>query len=82
MGATSKITTQALPVALALVVIVFLISTVRSYLRLRNFEGPRIARLSNFWVFWATLRGELNERTAEILKKHGRPLPILLEFDA
>jgi hypothetical protein len=80
MDATSKITTQALPVVLALGVIVFLVSTVRSYWRLRHFQGPRIAPLSNFWILSATLRGDLNERTAEILKKHGRPLHSL-EFE-
>ena len=74
MDVMNKITAQAVPVVLALGVVVFLISTLRSYLRLRNFAGPKIAGLSNFWVFSSTLRGELNERTAEILKHHGRSL--------
>jgi hypothetical protein len=74
MDVTSRITTQALPLVLAFGVIVFLISTVRSYLRLRHFQGPITARLSNFWIFSSTLRGDLNERTAEILEKHGRPV--------
>ncbi len=71
MGLTSQLT---LPVALTFLgfaAVWFAFSTVRSYLRLRNFKGPKFAAFSNLWVFSCTVRGDLNERTAEVLKEHG-----------
>jgi hypothetical protein len=58
-------------VVLVLGLLAFIITTTRSYLRLKAFKGPRIAGFSNVWVFSCTLRGNLNEKTAELLKKDG-----------
>lgn len=71
MGKTSEFAINAGPILLGLGLIWYIINTIRSYLRLRQFKGPTIAGFSNIWVFSSTLRGELNERTAEILKEHG-----------
>ena len=74
MGTTSDFAIKAVPVVLGLGLIWYIVNTVRSYLRLRHFKGPTIAGFSNLWVFSSTLRGELNERTAEILKENSESL--------
>jgi hypothetical protein len=78
MGAPSDFTIKAVPIVLGLGLIWYIINAARSYLRLRHFKGPAIASFSNSWVFSSTLRGELNERTAEILKKNGESLAFVL----
>ncbi|KAE9370992.1 cytochrome P450 [Stipitochalara longipes BDJ] len=71
MGTASDFVVKAVPVVLVFGLIWYIFNTVRSYLRLRHFKGPAIAGFSNAWVFSCTLRGNLNERTAEILKENG-----------
>ncbi len=78
MGTTSDFAIKAVPMVLGLGLIWYIFNTVRAYLRLRHFKGPAIAGFSNLWVFWSTLRGELNERTAEILKKNGESLAFVI----
>jgi hypothetical protein len=72
MGKTSEFAINGAPILLGLGLTWYIINTIRSYLRLRQFKGPTIAGFSNIWIFSSTLRGELNERTAEILKEHGK----------
>ncbi len=78
MGETSEFAINAVPILLGLGLIWYIINTIRSYLRLRQFKGPNIAGFSNIWIFSSTLRGELNERTADILKDHGSYLTFLV----
>jgi len=78
MGTTSDYASKAVPVVLGLGLVWYIVNTIRSYLRLRHFKGPTIAGFSNLWVFSSTLRGELNERTAEILKEHGESLAFVI----
>jgi hypothetical protein len=78
MGTTSEFAIKAVLAVLGLGLLWYIVNTVRSYLRLRHFEGPTIAGFSNLWVFLFTLRGELNERTAEILKENGESLSLVI----
>jgi hypothetical protein len=78
MGTTSDFAFKAMPAVLGLGLVWYIVNIVRSYLRLRYFTGPTIAGFSNLWVFSSTLRGELNERTAEILKGHGESLAFVI----
>ena len=77
MGKTSEFAISAVPILLGLGLTWYIINTIRSYLRLRQFKGQTIAGFSNIWIFSSTLRGELNERTAEILKEHGKVLTFI-----
>jgi len=82
MGTTSDFAIKAVPAVLGLGLIWYIVNVVRSYLRLRHFTGPTIAGFSNLWVLSSTLRGELNERTAEILKGNGEPVAfVILRFE-
>jgi hypothetical protein len=82
MGTASDFAIKAVPAVLGLGLIWYIVNVVRSYLRLRHFTGPPIAGFSNLWVLSSTLRGELNERTAEILKGNGEPVAfVILRFE-
>ena len=78
MGTASDFAIKAVPAVLGLGLIWYIVNIVRSYLRLRHFTGPTIAGFSNLWVFSSTLRGELNERTAEILKGNGESVAFII----
>jgi hypothetical protein len=78
MGTTSDFAIKAVPSVFGLGLIWYIVNIVRSYLRLRHFTGPTIAGFSNLWVFSSTLRGELNERTAEILKGNGESVAFII----
>jgi hypothetical protein len=78
MGTTSDFAIKAGPIVIGLGLIWYIVNIVRSYLRLRHFKGPTIAGFSNLWVFLSTLQGELNERTAEILKENGSSLAFII----
>lgn len=63
-------TAYALPIALVLVGFV-VISKIRTYARLRAFDGPFSARFSEFWVFKRTLAGDLYVEALNEIEKHG-----------
>ncbi|KAL4928037.1 cytochrome P450 [Aspergillus undulatus] len=46
--------------------------SIRSYLRLRQFPGPRIAAFSKIWMMRSTLHGRMHLDVAEACKQYGR----------
>lgn len=47
------------------------VSYVLSYRKLRQFKGPFLASLSQYWLFKATLDGRVATAGADALKKYG-----------
>ena len=51
-----------------------LVNYVISYRKLRQFKGPFLASLSQYWLFKATLDGRVSPAGADVLKKYGEAL--------
>ncbi|KIW27807.1 uncharacterized protein PV07_07512 [Cladophialophora immunda] len=56
---------------LSFLVIYYAYSSIRSYLRLRRFNGPWSAAWSNFWYIRASLSGKAHIALAEVCSKYG-----------
>lgn len=66
---------NALPAAFAasvMFVIWYLMHAIRSYNRLSHFPGPKSAGFSSIWLLRKTLKGNLNLRTGEVIRKYGK----------
>ena len=59
------------------VVLLYLaVSYVLSYRKLRQFKGPTLASLSQYWLFKTTLQSQVSTVGADVLKKYGRGSPM------
>ncbi|KAL4877399.1 cytochrome P450 [Aspergillus karnatakaensis] len=57
--------------AIAILLAVWLILSIRSYLRLRRFPGPWVGSVSKLWMMRSTLDGRMHLDVAEACKKYG-----------
>ena len=59
------------PLALAALILAYLIQNVRSYRRLSMFPGPKLAAVSNLWNFSVELTGKNFKIWEETCEKYG-----------
>lgn len=50
----------------------FLITTIISYRKLRHIKGPRLAALSQLWLFNVTAKGDVYLAAEHVLRKYGK----------
>lgn len=59
----------------------WLLQSLRSYLRLRQFPGPPVAAWSKLWMMRSTLHGRMHLDVAEACKQYGNPSSTLNYMD-
>jgi hypothetical protein len=60
-----------IPIALAILTIRFLISTIRFPARL-SLPGPALSRFTNLWYLWQMKRGDFHKTNIELHQQHGK----------
>ena len=51
--------------------IYLIVGAIVNYRKLRQFDGPPVAKFSRVWMFWHECRGRLNRVQVEAQKKYG-----------
>lgn len=62
---------QVAGVGILLFIAQSILSRIYGFWRLRKFGGPISARLSELWLFKATVAGALHEKSLEVIEKYG-----------
>ena len=52
-------------------IVYLLVGYVLSYRKLRQYKGPLLASLSQYWLFRATVKGQVSSAGADVLEKYG-----------